>query len=86
MIDNDYIFYKTSDIYFSAYLCALDVQLHTTESEKSNNAMNKKIIFIFKVPAKDLSRLKASYFGGSGTVHALKMVQQLRSLKSMCFT
>jgi len=86
MIDSDYIFYKTSDIYFSAYLCALDVVLHTTESEKSNNAMNKKIIFIFKVPAKDLARLKASYFGGSGTVKALKMVQQLRSLKSMCFT
>ncbi len=86
MIDGEFIFYKTSDIYFSAYLCALDVPLHTTESEKSNNAMNKKIIFIFKVPVKDLSRLKASYFGGSGTVRALKMVQQLRSLKSMCFT
>ena len=86
MNDSDFTFYKTSDIYFSAYLCALDVPLHTTESEQSNNAMNKKIIFIFKVPIKDLARLKASYFGGSGTVKALKMVQQLRSLKSMCFT
>ena len=86
MNDNECIFYRTSDIYFSAYLCALDVPLHTTESEKSDNAMNKKIIFIFKVPEKELPRLKASYFGGTGTVKALKMVQQLRSLKSMCFT
>ena len=48
MSESDFAFYKTSDIYFSAYLCALDVPLHTTESEQSNNAMNKKIIFIFK--------------------------------------
>ena len=77
MSDIEYTLYRTSDIYFSAYLCALDVPLQTTESEKSDNAMNKKIIFIFKVPIKDLARLKASYFGGSGTVKALKMVQQL---------
>ena len=74
--------YRTSDIYFSAYLCALDIQLENTETSSDSN----KVTFVFKVPTKDIGRLKASFFGGAGTVKALKFVQHLRSLKSMCFT
>ena len=77
------ILYRTSDIYFSSFLCALDIPLECTEEDKSGD--NKRIIFVFKVPSKDLQRLKALYFGGSGTVKAQQFVQSLRSLKSMCY-
>lgn len=76
--------YRSSDIYFSAYLCSLDIPLVTTEVEKSPEGA-KKVIFVFKVPDAELQRLKASYFGGTGTVKARRFVDNVRSLKSMCF-
>lgn len=79
----EYILYRTSDIYFSAFLCALDIPLECTDSDEKGDG--KRVIFVFKVPAKDLQRFKSLYFGGQGTVHAQKFVQSLRSLKSMCF-
>ena len=81
--EQEYTHYKTSDIYFSSYLCAIDIKLECTEQEEQNG--RRKIVFVFKVPVKDLQRLKAAFFGGSGTVHCQKYVQCLRSLKSMCF-
>lgn len=74
--------YRTSDLYFASYLCALDIPLATSESE--GNVDSHKVMFVFKIPQDDLNRLKASYFGGSGTVHARKFVDSLRSLKSLC--
>jgi len=81
--EEEFTIYRTSDIYFASYLCALDVSLERTEPEEDGG--KKKVLFIFKVPAKDMARLKASFFGGTGTVKAQKFVQCLRSLKSMCF-
>lgn len=72
--------YRTSDIYFSSYLCALDVPLLTTEGTKD------KIVFVFKMSHADINRMKASYFGGTGTVKARRFVDNLRNLKSMCYT
>lgn len=77
--------YRTSDIYFSAYLCSLDFPLETAESQKTDNG-NKKVVFVFNIPEDKLSRVKASYFGGTGTVKARKFIDNLRSLKAMCFT
>ena len=78
------IFYKTSDIHFSGFLGALDIPLVNTEKEKTGD--NRfKVVFVFKVPANALRQLKTQYFGGKGTVKALRFVEQLRSLKSMCF-
>ena len=72
--------YRTSDLYFASYLCALDIPLATSESDANDS---RKVIFVFKMPGEDLGRLKASYFGGTGTVHARKFVDSLRSLKSL---
>jgi len=83
-MDKDFAIYRTSDIYFSAYLSALDICLDRTESQ-DNDVGKKKIIFVFRVPRQDLNRLKASFFGGTGTVKALKICQQLRTLKQMCY-
>jgi len=82
--DNKSTLYRTSDIYFAAYLCAIDLTMETTESEKNENG-GKKVIFVFKVPRKDLERLKAGFFGGSATVKVQRYVQAIRNLKSMCF-
>lgn len=75
--------YRTSDIYFSSYLCALDIPLTTTERDTRNRS---KVIFVFKLAESNLTRLKAQYFGGQGTVKARQFADSLRSLKSMCHT
>jgi len=77
--------YRTSDIYFSAFLCSLDFPLVTTEVAKTPDG-GKKVVFLFKIPPNELPKIKASYFGGTGTVKARKFVDNLRSLKSICYT
>jgi len=77
--------YRTSDIYFAAYLCSLDLRLMTTEKSSAADG-GEKVVFLFDIPEGDLPKVKASYFGGAGTVKARKFVDNLRSLKSMCFT
>jgi hypothetical protein len=83
--EKDFITYHTSDLYFSAYLCAIDLPLETTEKDK-NDPSNKKVVFIFKIPRKDAERLKAAFFGGTATVKAQKFVNAIKSLKSICYT
>ncbi len=78
--------YSTSDIYFAAYLGALDIPLETAEPKIEDGTNHKKMVFVFKVPVRDMARLKSSYFGSTGNVKAMRFVQQLRSLKSMCYT
>ena len=77
--------YKTSDIYYASFLASLDIPLKTTETETMPDG-GKKVVFVFQLPEADLQRLKASYFGGNGTVKARRFVDNIRSLKSMCFT
>jgi hypothetical protein len=84
MSDKKMTLYRTSDLYWSSYLAALDIPLEA--SEKEGNGDSQKVVFVFKLPQEDLGRLKASYFGGSGTVKARKFVDCLRSLKSLCHT
>ena len=79
-----YTLFRSSDLYFCAYLCAIDIPLESTEADR-NESGGKKVTFVFRVPKKDIERLKASYFGGQGTCKVLKYVQQLRSLKSLCY-
>lgn len=76
--------YRTSDIYFAAYLCSIDFPLEATENEK-NVEGQKKVVFVFKMTEEHLKRAKTGFFGGSATVKARKFVDNIRSLKSMCF-
>ena len=77
--------YRTSDIYFSAYLCSLDFPLEATESQQSPDG-HKKVVFVFKATDEHLRNAKTGFFGGGGTVKARKFVDNIRSLKSLCFT
>jgi hypothetical protein len=76
--------YRTSDIYFAAYLCSLDFPLEATENDK-NPEGQRKVVFVFKMPDEHIKRAKTGYFGGTATVKARKFVDNIRSLKSMCF-
>lgn len=84
MTDKKTQLYRTSDIYFSAYLMSLDVPLVNTENKKGEDG-GRKVMFVFNVPESGIGRMKASYFGGNGTVRARRFVDNLRNLKSMCF-
>jgi hypothetical protein len=77
--------YRTSDIYFAAYLCSIDLEMVTTEEESGNDG-NRKLVFVFRTPESDIGRLKASYFGGHATVKVRTFVDNLRALKSMVYT
>jgi len=77
--------YRTSDIYFSSYLCCIDLEMVTTEEEPGNDG-GRKLVFVFRVPESDIGRLKASFFGGHATVKVRPFVDNLRALKSMVYT
>jgi hypothetical protein len=70
-------------LYFSAFLSSIDIPLKFTEKENSGREV--KVIFVFEIQDSVLMRAKALYFGGSGTVIARKFVDNMRSLKSLCY-
>lgn len=79
------IIYRTSDIYFCAFLMGLDIKLLSMEDGQNDKGQNKKF-FVLSVPENEISRLKAQYFGGSGTVKCRRYVDDLKNLKSMLHT
>jgi len=87
MSDGKFILYRTSDIYFSAYLCSIDVPLQASENESDEHG-RRRVVWVFKMPAGDgvgIKRMKSAYFGGTATVKVRQFVDNLKSLKSMCF-
>ena len=76
--------YRTSDIYFAAYLCSIDIPLEATENAPTPDG-HKKVVFVFKVEEAHLKRAKTGFFGNTATVHVRKFVDNVRSLKTLCF-
>jgi len=76
--------YRTSDLYFASFLCCVEFPLKTTEKIKTDEG-GIKVVFVFSLSDADVSRAKALYFGGTGTVKARVFVDHLRSLKQMCY-
>jgi len=79
------ILYRTSDIYFSAFLMAIDINFIDMEDSKNEKGQAKKM-FVFSIPDKEVGRLKRLFFGGAGTVRARRFVDELKTLKSMLHT
>ena len=70
--------YKTSDLYFAAYLKTVGIVLLKTEVE------NRKVIFVFE--KKDaLKNLKREYFNRTARVPALNFIDEIRSLKALTY-
>ena len=78
--------YRTSDIYFSAYLQAIGIPMVRTETEKNDSGRPKKV-FIFGTNSKaETEKMKTDFFSRRGKVVAAEYANALRSLKSLCHT
>ena len=70
--------YKTSDLYFSAYLKTAGVRFVGTEKE------GQKVFFVFEKT--DMIRdLKREYFNRTARIPALNFVDEIRSMKSLTY-
>jgi len=56
-----------------------------TTEEDSGSDGGRKLVFVFRVQNSDISRLKASFFGGQATVKVRKFVDNLKALKSLVY-
>lgn len=75
--------YRTSDIYFAAFLISIDIPL--CSSERVTDGRSTRVVFILRISDADLAKAKSLYFGGAGNVRARKFVDNLKSLKAMCY-
>lgn len=70
--------YKTSDLYYAAYLKVARVPFKGTEKEGT------RVIFIFEaIPG--LRDLKAAFFNRSGMVPALSYSEEVKVMKTLTF-
>ena len=76
--------FRSSDIYFSAFLESIGIPLVTTEVGKSGDG-SRKVVFVFSLSESDHIRLRSLYFGGTGTVRARLFVDNLKNLKQMIY-
>lgn len=68
--------YRTSDLYFAAYLRAMNVPFMETQRE------GKRVFFVFsKTP--EIRSMKKSYFNGTSNVGALRFANEIRNMKSL---
>lgn len=71
--------FRTSDLYFAAYLQAAGVPMSRTERNG-----NGKVSFIFDISVSNIEELKRAWFNRSGRVTALPYADAIKSLKSIC--
>lgn len=70
--------YRTSDLYFAAYLRHAGVHLIRTER------IEKRVFFIFE-ETDGIADLKVQYFNRSAKVSALTFVDEIRNMKALLF-
>lgn len=71
--------FRTSDLYFAAYLQVAGVPMGRTERNG-----NGKVSFIFDITTSNLSELKNAWFSQQGKIQALPYANAIKSLKSIC--
>lgn len=71
--------YRTSDLYFAAYLQVAGVTMLRPERSGSG-----KVSFVFDTSVSNVDSLKNAWFSGSGKVAALPYANAVKSLKSLC--
>lgn len=72
--------FKTSDLYFAAYLQTAGVELKRTDRQ----AESGKVFFVFDTTISNLDELKAAWFSNTGKVAANPYAHNLKTLKSLC--
>ena len=71
--------YKTSDLYFAAYL-----QVAGTPMVRTDRGNNGKVSFVFDISVVNIEELKRAWFSRQGKVEALPYADAIKSLKSIC--
>jgi hypothetical protein len=71
--------FKTSDLYFAAYLQTAGVELKRTDRVDSG-----KVFFVFDASISNVDELKAAWFNNTGKVAANPYAHNLKTLKSLC--
>lgn len=71
--------FRTSDLYFAAYLQVAGAQMVRADRNGSN-----KVSFIFDSSVSNIEELKRAWFNRTGRVEALPYADTIKSLKSIC--
>lgn len=71
--------YRTSDLYFAAYLQVAGAPMTRTERN-----VNGKVSFIFDSSVVNIEELKRAWFSRQGKIEALPYSDSIKSLKSVC--
>lgn len=71
--------FRTSDLYFAAYLQVAGVPMVRTEKNGSG-----KVTFVFDSSVSNTEELKNAWFGHTGRVLALPYANAIKTLKSVC--
>lgn len=71
--------FKTSDLYFAAYLQVAGVPML-----RSDRAPTGKVTFVFDQEASNMAELKNAWFNNTGRVQALPYSNAIKALKSIC--
>ncbi len=74
--------FRTSDLYFAAYLQTAGVEMKRTERDKDKDT--SKIYFIFDTSIANIEELKQGWFNNSAKVPANPYAFNIKSLKSIC--
>ena len=77
---NGAVEFKTSDLYFAAYLQTAGVELKRTD----RHADSGKVFFVFDASVSNVDELKAAWFNNTGKVAANPYAHNLKTLKSLC--
>ena len=72
--------FRTSDLYFAAYLQTAGVEMKKTERGDANG----KVYFIFDTSLGNIEELKTAWFNNSGKVAANPYAHNIKNLKSVC--
>ena len=72
--------YKTSDLYYAAYLKVAAVPFLGTERD------NGKVLFLFQIPEGGLRDLKNQYFTRVARVPALTYADEIKVMKTLTFS
>lgn len=71
--------FRTSDLYFAAYLQVAGVSMVRTDRNGSG-----KVSFVFDSSVANIEELKNAWFNLSGRVAALPYANSIKTLKSVC--
>ncbi len=77
--DNEF---RTSDLYFAAYLQTAGVEMKKTERDTDNG----KIYFVFDTSICNIEELKQGWFNNTAKVPANPFAFNIKTLKSLCHT